>query len=77
MLPNAEILLTISLSALLPGSAALAVSSEYCVCQDEIAAVIAGALQLKLAEESAGPRRRKPNIPAYEAWLKADITPAR
>ena len=48
----------------------MAVSSEFCVCQDEIAAAIAGALQLKLAEESAGPRRHKPNISAYEAWLK-------
>lgn len=35
--------------------------------QGEIAAAIAGALQLKLAP---GPERHKPGIPAYEAYLK-------
>ncbi len=38
--------------------------------QDEIAQAIAGALQVTLAPESAGPRRYTPNLAAYEAYLK-------
>jgi eukaryotic-like serine/threonine-protein kinase len=37
--------------------------------QDEVAAAIAGALRLNLAGE-AGLRQHKPDIRAYEAWLK-------
>ena len=37
--------------------------------QDEIAAAIAGALQLKLSVDA--PRRYTPKLPAYEAYLKA------
>jgi TolB-like protein len=39
--------------------------------QDEIAAAIAGALQMKLATEPASQRRYEPNPAAYEAYLKA------
>jgi tetratricopeptide (TPR) repeat protein len=39
--------------------------------QDEIAAAIAGALQVKLATEPAAQRRYEPNPAAYEAYLKA------
>jgi tetratricopeptide (TPR) repeat protein len=39
--------------------------------QDEIAAAIAGALQMKLAVAPAELRRYTPNLPAYEAYLKA------
>ena len=39
--------------------------------QDEIAAAIAGALQMKLAVAPAEFRRYTPNLPAYEAYLKA------
>ncbi|MGP0074343.1 MAG: protein kinase domain-containing protein [Bryobacteraceae bacterium] len=38
--------------------------------QDEIAAAIAEALQVKLAPPSAIAQRYKPNLPAYEAFLK-------
>jgi tetratricopeptide (TPR) repeat protein len=38
--------------------------------QDEIAAAISAALQLKLAPQPAAPERYKPNLPAYEAYLK-------
>ncbi|HEY7389220.1 MAG TPA: protein kinase [Bryobacteraceae bacterium] len=38
--------------------------------QDEIAAAIAGALQAKLAPKPAAVERYKPNLPAYEAYLK-------
>ncbi|HEY6344735.1 MAG TPA: protein kinase [Bryobacteraceae bacterium] len=48
--------------------------------QDEIAAAIAGALQVKLAPKSAA-ETYKPNLPAYEAYLKGrhhlwKLTPA-
>jgi TolB-like protein/Tfp pilus assembly protein PilF len=39
--------------------------------QDEIAAAIAGALQVKLSVAPAALRRYTPNLPAYEAYLKA------
>jgi tetratricopeptide (TPR) repeat protein len=39
--------------------------------QDEIAAAIAGALQVKLSVEPAVRRRHEPNLAAYEAYLKA------
>jgi TolB-like protein/predicted Ser/Thr protein kinase len=39
--------------------------------QDEIAAAIAGTLQVKLAVAPAEMRRYEPNLPAYEAYLKA------
>jgi TolB-like protein/predicted Ser/Thr protein kinase len=39
--------------------------------QDEIAAAIAGALQVKLAVAPAVLRRYVPSLPAYEAYLKA------
>ncbi len=39
--------------------------------QDEIAAAIAEALQVKLAVAPAALRRYTPNLPAYEAYLKA------
>ncbi len=39
--------------------------------QDEIAAAIAGALQVKLAVAPAALRHYTPNLPAYEAYLKA------
>ncbi len=39
--------------------------------QDEIAMAIVGALQVKLAVAPAAPRRYTPNLPAYEAYLKA------
>ena len=38
--------------------------------QEEIAAAIAGALQVKLAPKSVAAVRYKPNLPAYEAFLK-------
>lgn len=38
--------------------------------QDKIAAAIAGALQVKLAPKPAVPERYKPNLPAYESYLK-------
>jgi serine/threonine protein kinase/tetratricopeptide (TPR) repeat protein len=38
--------------------------------QDEIAAAIAGALQVKLAGKPAGKAPHQPNLPAYEAFLK-------
>jgi len=38
--------------------------------QEEIAAAIAGALQVKLAPKSEAAVRYKPNLPAYEAFLK-------
>jgi len=49
--------------------------------QDEIAQTIATALQVKLAAEPTEPRRHTPNLPAYEAFLKAryymaKLTPA-
>ena len=39
--------------------------------QDEIAAAIAKALQVKLAGESVGRRRYTPSLPCYEAYLRA------
>jgi serine/threonine-protein kinase len=39
--------------------------------QDEIAAAIAQALQVKLSGDAGGPRRYTPNLAAYEAFLKA------
>ncbi len=39
--------------------------------QDEIASAIAEALKMKLSPELTGPRSYKPNLPAYEAYLKA------
>jgi serine/threonine-protein kinase len=39
--------------------------------QDEIAAAIAGALQVKLSPETAPQRRYKPSLAAYEALLRA------
>jgi TolB-like protein/Flp pilus assembly protein TadD/predicted Ser/Thr protein kinase len=39
--------------------------------QDEIAAAIAGALQVKLTGKPATARPQEPNLPAYEAFLKA------
>jgi serine/threonine-protein kinase len=39
--------------------------------QDEIAAAISKALQVKLSVDAAGPRQYKPNLPAYEAYLRA------
>jgi serine/threonine-protein kinase len=39
--------------------------------QDEIAAAIAAALQVKLADRSGAPERHVPKLPAYEAYLKA------
>jgi tetratricopeptide (TPR) repeat protein len=39
--------------------------------QDEIAAAIAGALQVKLTGKTATTRPHEPNLPAYEAFLKA------
>ncbi|HEX5109055.1 MAG TPA: protein kinase [Vicinamibacterales bacterium] len=39
--------------------------------QDEIAAAIAAVLQVKLSAESSAPRRYTPDLPAYEAVLKA------
>ena len=38
--------------------------------QDEIAAAIAGALQVKLTGKPATARPHEPNLPAYEAFLK-------
>ncbi len=38
--------------------------------QDEIATAIAGALQAKLAPKPAAAERYKPNLPAYEAYLR-------
>jgi serine/threonine-protein kinase len=38
--------------------------------QEEIAAAIAGALEVKLALKSEAAVRYKPNLPAYEAFLK-------
>jgi TolB-like protein len=38
--------------------------------QDEIAAAIAGALQVKLARQPAAGEIHKPSLPAYEAYLK-------
>jgi serine/threonine protein kinase len=38
--------------------------------QDEIAAAIAGALQIKLAVPPAEQRRYTPNLPAYDAYMK-------
>jgi eukaryotic-like serine/threonine-protein kinase len=39
--------------------------------QDEIASAITGALQVRLSAESAPPKRRTPDLPAYEEYLKA------
>ena len=39
--------------------------------QDEIAAAIAGALQIRLSVAPAAFRHHTPNLPAYEAYLKA------
>jgi eukaryotic-like serine/threonine-protein kinase len=39
--------------------------------QDEIAAAIAGALQVRLSAERAAPRHPRLNLAAYEAYLKA------
>jgi TolB-like protein/tRNA A-37 threonylcarbamoyl transferase component Bud32/Tfp pilus assembly protein PilF len=39
--------------------------------QDEIAAAIAGALQVKLTGKPATTRLHEPNLPAYEAFLRA------
>jgi serine/threonine protein kinase/Tfp pilus assembly protein PilF len=39
--------------------------------QDEIAAAISKALQVKLSVDAAGPRQYTPNLPAYEAYLRA------
>jgi serine/threonine-protein kinase len=39
--------------------------------QDEIAAAIVEALQLKLAGKPVGARRHQPTLPAYEAFLRA------
>ena len=39
--------------------------------QDEIATAIAGALQVKLSVQPAALRSYRPNLPAYEAFLKA------
>lgn len=39
--------------------------------QDEIAQAIAVALKLRLSPQPAGVRRHTPNLPAYEAFLKA------
>jgi hypothetical protein len=39
--------------------------------QDEIAAAIAAALQVKLTGKPATARPHEPNLPAYEAFLKA------
>jgi serine/threonine-protein kinase len=39
--------------------------------QDEIAAAIADALQVKFSAEPAASRRYQPSVPAYEAFLKA------
>jgi serine/threonine-protein kinase len=39
--------------------------------QDEITHAIASALQVKLSPETAPPRRRPPDLRAYEAYLKA------
>jgi serine/threonine-protein kinase len=49
--------------------------------QDEIAAAIAGTLQLKLAPKPTIAERYKPNLPAYEAYLRGEhhflkVTPA-
>jgi eukaryotic-like serine/threonine-protein kinase len=49
--------------------------------QDQIAAAIAGALKPKLASQPAAAERYKPNLPAYEAYLKGlhqlqKLTPA-
>src|SRR5579862_445424 len=38
--------------------------------QDEIAAAISGALQLKLVPQPTAAERYKPSVPAYEAYLK-------
>jgi len=38
--------------------------------QDEIAAAIAAALEVKLSPKPAGVQRRAPNLPAYEAFLR-------
>jgi serine/threonine-protein kinase len=46
--------------------------AEVFAVQDEIAAAIAEALKVKLgAEPATSPRRYMPNLPAYEAYLKA------
>lgn len=42
----------------------------FAVQQDEIAASIASALHLKLTPQPASAERYKPNVPAYEAYLK-------
>jgi hypothetical protein len=39
--------------------------------QDEIAAAISAALQVKLSAEPAARKRYKPNLAAHEAYLKA------
>jgi TolB-like protein/Tfp pilus assembly protein PilF len=39
--------------------------------QDEVAAMIAGVLQAKLALQPVPPRQHTPKLPAYEAYLKA------
>jgi len=40
--------------------------------QDEIATAVAGALQVKLTGKSASTRAHEPNLPAYDAFLKAE-----
>ena len=44
--------------------------SDVFAMQDEIAQAIAGALQVKLSTTSAPLHRYRPNLPAYEAYLK-------
>jgi TolB-like protein len=44
--------------------------SDVFAVQDEIAAAIAVALQVKLVGNLASARRHQPNLPAYEAFLK-------
>jgi TolB-like protein/predicted Ser/Thr protein kinase len=39
--------------------------------QDEVAGAISKALQIKLSVDARGPRQYEPNLPAYEAYLKA------
>jgi serine/threonine-protein kinase len=45
--------------------------TDIFVIQDEIAAAIAGALQVRLSLNAASPGRRVPNPDAYESYLKA------
>lgn len=50
--------------------------SDIFAIQDEISAAIVGALRVKLSQEAA-PQRYMPNLPAYEAYLKARYLAAR